>query len=197
MTSRRLNLSVQYACNKEGLPLRLVAPGCAPRSTSTVRAAGRSPFAWSMLKKACSSIATTAARTTRPTCCLSRTTSIRWSAAISCCARRSSRAAAEQNKSLIAHYAHLIVHGLLHLQGYDHETGERQAQQMEDRERTMLAALGFTDPYLDEQWDSRRRPSRPTFPHHPIRMDITPDTRPSFFERLSRCCCANPKTASS
>jgi len=57
------------------------------------------------------------------------------------------REAAEQEKPLTAHYAHLIVHGLLHLQGYDHED-VAEAERMEAREREILAALGFPDPYL-------------------------------------------------
>jgi probable rRNA maturation factor len=40
------------------------------------------------------------------------------------------------------------VHGLLHLLGYDHETGDDDAQRMEDKERAILASLGFADPYL-------------------------------------------------
>ena len=56
------------------------------------------------------------------------------------------REAAEQGKSLAAHYAHLTVHGMLHLRGWDHEN-EGDAQAMEDKEREILAALGFPDPY--------------------------------------------------
>jgi probable rRNA maturation factor len=56
------------------------------------------------------------------------------------------REAAEQGKPLAAHYAHLTVHGLLHLQGWDHEN-EGDAQAMEDEERKILAALGYPDPY--------------------------------------------------
>ncbi|MDR0441200.1 MAG: rRNA maturation RNase YbeY [Candidatus Accumulibacter sp.] len=66
------------------------------------------------------------------------------------CAPVIAREAAEQGKTLEAHYAHLIVHGMLHLQGYDHETGEADARRMEDRERAILAASGFADPYRDE-----------------------------------------------
>ena len=56
------------------------------------------------------------------------------------------REAAEQNKPLDAHYAHLTVHGMLHLQGLDHDNDD-DAQAMEDEERKILAALGFPDPY--------------------------------------------------
>ena len=58
------------------------------------------------------------------------------------------REALEQNKPLSAHYAHLTVHGMLHLQGWDHEN-DVDAQEMENQERTILAALGYPDPYLD------------------------------------------------
>lgn len=54
--------------------------------------------------------------------------------------------AADQGKPLADHALHLIVHGLLHLQGYDHET-EADAQEMEGEERRILARLGIADPY--------------------------------------------------
>lgn len=53
----------------------------------------------------------------------------------------------EQNKALDAHYAHLIVHGVLHAQGWDHETSPADAQAMEAREVAILAGLGFGSPY--------------------------------------------------
>jgi probable rRNA maturation factor len=55
--------------------------------------------------------------------------------------------AAAQNKSLEAHYAHLIIHGVLHLQGYDHESDE-EAEAMEALEITLVTRLGYTNPYL-------------------------------------------------
>jgi probable rRNA maturation factor len=54
--------------------------------------------------------------------------------------------AAARNISLSAHYAHLLVHGTLHAQGYDHEV-DIDAEQMEALETDMLTALGFADPY--------------------------------------------------
>jgi probable rRNA maturation factor len=57
------------------------------------------------------------------------------------------REAAEQGKRAEAHFAHLIVHGMLHLSGYDHETGADDAARMEAREREILAGLGYPDPY--------------------------------------------------
>ena len=63
------------------------------------------------------------------------------------CAPVVEREAREQNKTLEEHYAHLLVHGALHAQGWDHETGEEDARAMEARETTVLAGLGFADPY--------------------------------------------------
>jgi probable rRNA maturation factor len=54
--------------------------------------------------------------------------------------------AAEQGKPLGAHYAHLLVHGALHAQGYDHEV-EEEAEEMESIETDILTSLGFPDPY--------------------------------------------------
>lgn len=55
--------------------------------------------------------------------------------------------AAAQGKEAAAHFAHLIVHGMLHLQGYDHESGAEDAEVMETKEREILARLGYPDPY--------------------------------------------------
>ena len=54
--------------------------------------------------------------------------------------------AREQGRDLAAHYAHLLVHGTLHAQGFDHETA-KQAREMEPRESAVMLALGFADPY--------------------------------------------------
>ena len=62
------------------------------------------------------------------------------------CAEVVEREAREQGKEPAAHWAHMVVHGALHLQGYDHET-VRDASIMEARERALLAELGFPDPY--------------------------------------------------
>ena len=59
------------------------------------------------------------------------------------------REAREQGKDVRAHHAHLLVHGLLHLQGMDHEAA-REAQKMEARERAILRGLGFPDPYAQK-----------------------------------------------
>ncbi len=64
------------------------------------------------------------------------------------CAPVVEREAAEQGKALEAHYCHLTVHGVLHLQGYDHET-DAEAEVMEAREREIVMKLGYPDPYPD------------------------------------------------
>lgn len=55
--------------------------------------------------------------------------------------------ALQQDKSLQAHYAHLVIHGTLHAQGWDHETSDADASAMEARESAILTTLGFDDPY--------------------------------------------------
>ncbi|MBS0212164.1 MAG: rRNA maturation RNase YbeY [Proteobacteria bacterium] len=62
------------------------------------------------------------------------------------CAPVVAREAREQHKDLQAHYAHLTVHGVLHLLGLDHDD-EREAEAMEALERHILAGLGLPDPY--------------------------------------------------
>jgi len=62
------------------------------------------------------------------------------------CATVVAREARVQGKALEAHHAHLLVHGLLHLQGFDHERDD-EAARMERRERAVLRRLGFGDPY--------------------------------------------------
>ena len=62
------------------------------------------------------------------------------------CAPVIEREAHEQNKTIDAHYAHLLVHGALHAQGFDHERAA-EAEKMEAREVELLAALGYPNPY--------------------------------------------------
>jgi probable rRNA maturation factor len=57
------------------------------------------------------------------------------------------REAREQSKTLSAHYAHLLVHGTLHAQGYDHETNDRDALEMETLEILLLQGMGLPNPY--------------------------------------------------
>ena len=60
------------------------------------------------------------------------------------------REAAEQEKPLMAHWAHMIVHGCLHLLGYDHIEDD-EAEEMESLETQIMQGLGFDDPYLAEK----------------------------------------------
>jgi probable rRNA maturation factor len=62
------------------------------------------------------------------------------------CAPVVAREARAQGKALLAHHAHMLVHGLLHLRGLDHER-ERDRARMESLERRILSRLGFADPY--------------------------------------------------
>lgn len=152
-TSKRLNLSVQYACNTAALPLR-------PQLRAWVRAAldvdGKrggqitvrlvdadegqvlnkdfrgKDYATNVLSFPYAS---------EPVIC----------GDLVICAPVVEREAAEQGKALEAHYAHLVIHGILHLQGYDHETGKKAALKMESLECTILSALGYDDPYAGEQ----------------------------------------------
>ena len=65
------------------------------------------------------------------------------------CAPVLRREAVKQAKSLDAHWAHIIIHGILHLMGYDH-INEKEAEIMETKETALLQDLGFPDPYFPE-----------------------------------------------
>ncbi len=67
---------------------------------------------------------------------------------IAICVSVVAREARAQNKTLAAHWAHMVVHGVLHLRGYDH-MNDADASRMERQERLLLAKLGFADPYQD------------------------------------------------
>lgn len=142
--SKRLDLSLQYACNRKGLPLRVdfvrwARAALAGGGQITIRLVdaeeGRvlnndyrgKDYATNVLSFPYD---------TEPVV----------TGDLVICPAVVAREAAEQNKPLAAHYAHLTVHGMLHLQGRDHETDE-DAQAMEDEEREILAALGYPDPY--------------------------------------------------
>jgi len=63
------------------------------------------------------------------------------------CAPVVEREAKEQGKTLEEHYAHLLVHGTLHAQGYEHETNEKDALEMEALEVLLMQSLGYGNPY--------------------------------------------------
>ena len=152
MTTRRLNLSVQYACNQSGLPSR-------PQIRTWVRAAldvdgkrgGQITIRFVEPEEG-QSLNSDYRGKDYATNVLSFPYEVEPVVAgdLVICAAVVEREAAEQEKTLEAHYAHLIVHGILHLQGYDHEIGENEARLMEDKERTILAQLGFADPYRND-----------------------------------------------
>lgn len=152
MTSKRLNLSVQYACNQGGLPSR-------PQIRAWVRAAldvdekrgGQITIRFVEPEEG-QSLNNDYRGKDYATNVLSFPYEVEPVVAgdLVICATVVEREAAEQEKTLDAHYAHLIVHGILHLQGYDHEIGENEALLMENKERTILAQLGFSDPYRND-----------------------------------------------
>ena len=145
--SRRLNLSVQYACNADGLPSRTQVRQWARAALEgggqvTVRyvdaAEGQvlnndyrgKNYATNVLSFVYENDPLTVGD-------------------LVICAPVVAREAGEQKRALEAHHAHLVVHGMLHLQGYDHETGDEDARIMEEREREILAELGYPDPYRE------------------------------------------------
>lgn len=65
------------------------------------------------------------------------------------CASVVEREAGDQHKSTKAHWAHMVVHGVLHLNGYDHES-DKDAEEMETLERQILATMDIPDPYQTE-----------------------------------------------
>ena len=155
MTSKRLNLSVQYACNATGLPSR-------PQIRAWVRAAldvdGKRGgqitirFVDSEEGQSLNSDYRGKDYATNVLSFPYETEPVVAGDLVICPAVVESEAT-EQRKTLEAHYAHLIVHGILHLQGYDHEIGDEDAQRMEATERSILAQLGFADPYREERGD--------------------------------------------
>jgi probable rRNA maturation factor len=153
MTSRRLNISVQYACNKAGLPLRPQIRGWARAALNvegmrggqiTVRfvdAEEGQSLNHEYRGKDYATNVLSFPYEVEPLVC----------GDLVICVPVVEREAAEQGKSAEAHFAHLIVHGILHLQGYDHEAGRKQARAMEGHERAILAASGYADPYSGEE----------------------------------------------
>ena len=148
-TSRRLNLSVQYACNTDGVPSR-------PQFRAWARAALNADGMRGgqiTLRLVDAEEGQSLNRDYRGKDYATNVLSFPYEIEpvvigdLAICHPVVAREAAEQGKTLEAHYAHLVVHGVLHLQGYDHETGEADAEEMEDKEREILASLGFADPY--------------------------------------------------
>ena len=148
-TSRRLNLSVQYACNTDGVPSR-------PQFRAWARAALNADGMRGgqiTLRLVEADEGQTLNRDYRGKDYATNVLSFPYEIEpvvigdLAICHPVVVREATEQGKTLEAHYAHLVVHGVLHLQGYDHETGEADAARMEDKEREILASLGFADPY--------------------------------------------------
>ena len=143
--SNRLNLSVQYACNAAGLPSR-----------TQVRLWARAALAGGgqvTVRYVDSDESQTLNRDYRGKDYATNVLSFVYDddpltvGDLVICAPVVAREALEQKRAPEAHHAHLVVHGMLHLQGYDHETGEQDARIMEDREREILASLGYPDPY--------------------------------------------------
>ncbi|MDP3635994.1 MAG: rRNA maturation RNase YbeY [Azonexus sp.] len=143
--SKRLNLSVQYACNKAGLPLRAdfvrwaraALVGGGEITIRLVEADEGQALNKEYRGKDYATNVLSFPYDTEPLI----------SGDLVICPSVVAREASEQNKPLEAHYAHLVVHGMLHLQGWDHENDD-DAQAMEKEETEILAALSYPDPYL-------------------------------------------------
>lgn len=153
---RRLDLSVQYACNREGVPcradfrrwLRAAEPGAARITVRLVdEAEGRELNRDYRGKDYATNVLTFAYDEGED---MPLPEGLPLMGDLVLCRQVVEREAAEQGKALDAHYAHLSVHGMLHLQGFDHEV-DAEAEQMEAREREILAALGYPDPYAGER----------------------------------------------
>jgi len=144
--SKRLDLSVQYACNREGLPLRAdfvrwaraALTGGGQITIRLVDAEEGRELNREYRGKDYATNVLSFPYETEPLVM----------GDLVICPAVVAQEAAEQNKALAAHYAHMTVHGMLHLQGWDHENDD-DAQDMENEERTLLAALGYPDPYPD------------------------------------------------
>ncbi|RMO20710.1 Endoribonuclease YbeY [Pseudomonas cichorii] len=74
------------------------------------------------------------------------------------------REAQEQGKAVDAHWAHMVIHGCLHLLGYDHIEDE-EAEEMEALERTLLEELGYPDPYADDESAEHQHSDTPSKDH--------------------------------
>lgn len=141
---RGLRLSVQYATRSRSVPARgrfrkWIAAALRAGGQITVRLVdskeGRELNRSYRGKDHATNVLTFVLRDTPP-----------YAGDLALCAPVIRREAREQRKELAAHYAHLTVHGVLHLQGYEHET-EFAAAKMERLETRILKRLGYSDPY--------------------------------------------------
>ncbi len=157
---RRLDLSVQYACNRDGVPsrvdfrrwLRAAEPGAARVTVRLVdEEEGRALNRDYRGKDYATNVLTFAYDEGED---MPLPEGLPLMGDLVLCRQVVEREAAEQGKSVDAHYAHLSVHGMLHLQGFDHEI-EAEAEEMEARERAILAELGISDPYLESPGGER------------------------------------------
>ncbi len=151
VTSTRLNLSVQYVCNMAGLPLRPEIRRWARAALSVDRQRGGQIT----IRFVDADEGRGLNRDYRGKDYATNVLSFPYEQEpIICgdlviCPSVVEREAQEQGKTTEAHYAHLIVHGVLHLQAYDHEAEKKAALLMENKERLILASLGYADPYLN------------------------------------------------
>lgn len=140
----RLNFTVQYAVSERTQPTRARLRKWARAALEhdariTVRLVGRAEG--KMLNRkfrgrdCATNVLTFVSRDTPP-----------YGGDLALCAPVVAREAREQGKSAAAHYAHLVVHGVLHLQGYDH-SNDADARVMERRESQIVTKLGYPDPY--------------------------------------------------
>ena len=149
--SKRLNLSVQYACHREGLPLRAdfvrwaraALEGGGQVTIRLVDADEGQELNREYRNKDYATNVLSFPYEYEPV--------IMGDLVI--CPSVVAREATEQNKPPEAHYAHLTVHGMLHLQGWDHEE-EAEAEAMEAEETRILATLGYPDPYAADKQDA-------------------------------------------
>lgn len=153
---RRLDLSVQYACNRDGVPsrvefrrwLRAAEPGAARVTVRIVDEDEARELNRDYRGKDYATNVLTFAYGEGDDMPLPEGLPLMGDLVL--CRQVVEREAVEQGKALDAHYAHLSVHGMLHLQGFDH-LEDAEADDMEARERQILAGLGYADPYAGER----------------------------------------------
>lgn len=143
---RKLNLSVQYAIDAEGIPSnpqfkKWVKAALTQNAEITIRIVdepeGKDLNEKFRGKKAATNVLTFFYDDILPL-----------TGDIVLCAAVIEKEAQQQHKILIAHYAHLTVHGVLHLQGFDHEN-DQDAATMEQIETNIVTGLGYDDPYQE------------------------------------------------